>query len=32
MHVKQSVTYLYVQYNCLPEDEPLGSKHLEDIN
>jgi len=25
MHVKRTI------YNCLPEDEPPGSKHVEDI-
>jgi len=29
----QHVNKLYhtCTYNCLPEDEPLGSKHVEDI-
>ena len=28
---KQSLPYLYVPYNRLPEDEPSGSKHVEGI-
>ena len=28
MHVKRP--YNNCIYNCLPEDEPLGSKHVED--
>ena len=26
-----NIFYHTCTYNCLPEDEPLGSKHVEDI-
>ena len=31
MHVKHIIPYYTCIYNRLPEDEPLGSKHVEDI-
>jgi len=30
MHVKHTVPYHNYIYNRLPEDEPSGSKHVED--
>ena len=31
MHVQHSITYHTCIHNRLPEDEPSGSKHVEDI-
>jgi len=31
-NLKKKYTTLLVIYNRLPEDEPYGSKHVEDIN
>jgi hypothetical protein len=31
MHVKHTISYHNCIYNRLPENEPSGSKHVEDI-